>query len=167
MIKCNPAVKTVADRTAIITAINDGRIDVLATDHAPHTWEEKQQNYEKAPSGLPLVQSVLQCALERWFDGQIALETLVEKTSHAPARLYNVRERGYIREGYWADLVLIDTQQAHTVTREETLSKCGWSPFEGYRFRSTIDATFVNGHLVWHEGKLDDSHMGQRLEFDR
>jgi len=167
LIKCNPAVKSANDRAEIIKALNDGRIDVLATDHAPHTWEEKQQGYEKAPSGLPLVQSVLQCALERWFDGQLPLETIVEKTAHAPARLFNVHERGYIREGYCADLVLIDTQQPHTVTRAETLSKCGWSPFEGYRFRSSIAATFVNGHLAWHEGKLDDSRLGQRLEFDR
>jgi dihydroorotase len=167
LIKCNPAVKSASDRAEIIKALNDGRIDVLATDHAPHTWEEKQQSYEKAPSGLPLVQSVLQCALERWFDGQLPLETIVEKTAHAPARLFNVHERGYVREGYWADLVLIDTQQPHTVTRAETLSKCGWSPFEDYRFRSTVAATFVNGHLAWHEGKLDDSRLGQRLEFDR
>ena len=167
LIKCNPAVKSADDRAEIIKAINDGRIDVLATDHAPHTWEEKQQSYEKAPSGLPLVQSVLQCALERWFDGQVALETIVEKTAHAPARMFNVHERGYIREGYWADLVLIDAQQPHTVTRAETLSKCGWSPFEGYRFRSMIAATFVNGHLAWHEDRLDESRLGQRLEFDR
>jgi dihydroorotase len=167
LIKCNPAVKSVSDRTAIIAALNDGRIDILATDHAPHTWEEKQQNYEKAPSGLPLVQSVLQCALERWYDGQLPLELIVEKTAHAPARLYDVHERGYIREGYWADLVLIDTQMPHLVTREETLSKCGWSPFEGMRFRSTIAATWVNGHLAWNDGQLDDSRLGRRLEFDR
>ncbi|MBS0591317.1 MAG: dihydroorotase, partial [Proteobacteria bacterium] len=117
LIKCNPAIKLPADRAAIIAAIKDGRIDILATDHAPHGWEEKQQNYEKAPSGLPLVQSVLQCALERWFDGQLPIELLVEKFAHAPARLYDVRERGYIREGYWADLVMIDAQLPHTVTR--------------------------------------------------
>ena len=167
LIKCNPAVKLPSDRAAIIRAINDGRIDILATDHAPHTWEEKLQSYEKAPSGLPLVQSVLQCALERWFDGQLPLELIVEKTAHAPARLYNVRDRGYIREGYWADLVLIDVNLPHRVTREETLSKCGWSPFEGTIFRSTIVATWVNGHLGWHEGKLDDRQLGKRLEFDR
>jgi len=167
LIKCNPAVKLPSDRAAIIRAINDGRIDILATDHAPHTWEEKLQSYEKAPSGLPLVQSVLQCALERWFDGQLPLELIVEKIAHAPARLYNVRDRGYIREGYWADLVLIDANLPHKVTREETLSKCGWSPFEGTIFRSTIVATWVNGHLGWHEGKLDDRQLGKRLEFDR
>jgi dihydroorotase len=167
LIKCNPAIKSESDRLAIIAALNDGRIDILATDHAPHTWDEKQQSYEKAPSGLPLVQSVLQCALERWFDGVLPLEVIVEKTAHAPARLFDVRERGYIREGYWADLVLIDAQTPHTVTRAETLSKCAWSPFEGTRFRSTIDATWVNGHLAWHAGKLDDSQLGRRLEFAR
>ncbi|MGH8123352.1 MAG: dihydroorotase [Rudaea sp.] len=167
LIKCNPAIKSAADRSAIIAAVRDGRIDILATDHAPHTWEEKQQPYAQAPSGLPLAQSVLQCALERWFDGQLPLESIVEKTAHAPARLFDVHERGYIREGYWADLVLIDAQTPHTVTREETLSKCGWSPFEGARFRSTIDATWVNGHLAWHAGKLDDSQLGIRLEFAR
>jgi dihydroorotase len=167
LIKCNPAVKSPSDRAAIIAALIEGRLDVLATDHAPHTWEEKQQPYEKAPSGLPLVQSVLQCALERWFDGQLPLELIVEKTAHAPARLFDVKERGYIREGYWADLVLIDPTKPHEVTRAETLSKCGWSPFEGTRFRSTVDATWVNGHLAWHEGKLDDSRLGRRLEFAR
>jgi dihydroorotase len=167
LIKCNPAIKAASDRTAILAAINDGRIDVLATDHAPHTWEEKQQNYEKAPSGLPLVQSVLQCALERWLDGQIPLEILVEKFAHTPARMFDVKDRGYIRAGYWADLVLIDTRKPHRVTREETLSKCGWSPFEDTEFRSTVEATWVNGHLAWHEGKLDDSQLGMRLEFAR
>ncbi len=167
LIKCNPAVKSADDRAAIINGLREGRLDILATDHAPHTWEEKQQVYAKAPSGLPLVQSVLQCALERWFDGQLPLELIVEKTAHAPARLYNVKDRGYVREGCWADLVLIDTNKAHTVTRAETLSKCGWSPFEGTTFRSTIDATWVNGHLAWHDGALNDSRLGQRLEFDR
>ena len=167
LIKCNPAIKSASDRDAIIRGLNEGRLDVLATDHAPHTWEEKQQPYEKAPSGLPLVQSVLQCALERWFDGVLPIELIVEKIAHAPARLFDVNERGYIREGYWADLVLIDPRKPHDVTRGETLSKCGWSPFEGTRFRSTIDATWVNGHLAWHEGRLDDSHLGRRLEFNR
>jgi dihydroorotase len=166
-IKCNPAIKTPADRAAIIDALRTGRIDVLATDHAPHTLQEKEQPYEKAPSGLPLVQSVLQCALERWFDGQLTLELIVDKTAHAPAKLFGVRERGFIRPGYWADLTLIDPKLSETVTREGVLSKCGWSPFEGTTFRSSIAATWVNGHLVWNAGKLDDSQMGRRLEFDR
>ena len=166
-IKCNPAIKSASDRAAIIAAMKSGRIDVLATDHAPHTLAEKEQPYEKAPSGLPLVQSVLQCALERMFDGELPLELIVEKTSHAPAMLFGVKERGFLREGYWADLTLIDLAKPHTVVRPEVLSKCGWSPFEGITFRSTVDATWVNGHLAWHDGKLDDRQLGQRLEFAR
>jgi dihydroorotase len=167
LIKCNPAIKSASDRAAIIEALKTGRIDVLATDHAPHTLEEKQQSYEKAPSGLPLVQFVMQCALERWFDGQLPLELIVEKTAHAPAMLFGVRERGFIREGYRADLALIDTKSPQTVKRSDVISKCGWSPFEGYTFRSSVAATWVNGHLAWHAGKLDDSRLGQRLEFNR
>ena len=166
-IKCNPAIKMPADREAIIAALRDGRIDVLATDHAPHTLEEKQLPYEKAPSGLPLVQSVLQCALERWFDGQLMLELIVERACHAPAKLFNVHERGFLREGYRADLTLIDLDTPEAVTRESVLSKCGWSPFEGTTFRSTIAATWVNGHLAWHDGKLNDAQLGQALEFAR
>jgi len=166
-IKCNPAIKSASDRAAIIEALKTGRIDVLATDHAPHTLAEKEQPYEKAPSGLPLVQSVLQCALERWYEGQLPLELIVEKTTHAPAMLFGVRERGFLREGYWADLALIDLKLPHTVTRDEQLSKCGWSPFEGSTFRSTIAATWVNGHLAWRDGKLDDAQLGRRLEFAR
>jgi len=167
LIKCNPAIKTAADRAAIIDALRDGRIDVLATDHAPHTLEEKSQGYEKAPSGLPLVQFVLQCALERWFDGQLPLELIVERSAHTPAKLFNVSERGFIREGYWADLTLIDPAAPQTVTRESVLSKCGWSPFEGTTFRSSVAATWVNGHLAWNDGKLDDTQLGRRLDFAR
>jgi len=167
LIKCNPAIKSASDRAALIEAMKTGRIDVLATDHAPHTWEEKQLSYEKAPSGLPLVQFVLQCALERWFDGQLPLELIVDKTAHAPAKLFSVRERGFLREGYFADLTLIDTKQPQIVRREDVISKCGWSPFEGYTFRSSIAATWVNGHLAWNAGKLDDSQLGQPLEFAR
>lgn len=167
LIKCNPAIKSAADRDALIAALNDGRIDVLATDHAPHTLAEKAQSYEKAPSGLPLVQFVLQCALERWFDGQLPLETLVERAMHAPARLFGVRERGFLREGCWADLALIDLARPQTVTRDAVLSKCAWSPFEGYTFRSSIAATWINGHLAWHDGRLDDSQLGRRVDFDR
>jgi dihydroorotase len=167
LIKCNPAIKSASDRAALIEALKSGRIDVLATDHAPHTLEEKGQSYEKAPSGLPLVQFVLQCALERWFDGQLPLEVLAEKTAHAPAKLFNVRERGFIREGHWADLTLVDLAKPQTVTRDEVISKCGWSPFEGTTFRSSIAATWINGHLAWDDGKLDDSQLGQRVEFDR
>ncbi len=167
LIKCNPAIKTADDRERITAAVADSRIDVLATDHAPHLLEEKRNPYTSAPSGLPLVQFALQCALERVFDGKLTLERMVEAVSHAPATLFGVRERGYLREGHAADLVLVDPRKPHTVTREEVLSKCAWSPFEGTTFRSSIVATFVNGRLGWHAGRIDDGVRGQRLAFDR
>ncbi len=166
-IKCNPAVKSASDRLAIIKALREGRLDVLATDHAPHTLEEKSQAYDQAPSGLPLVQFAVQCALERHFDGDLALELIVDKIAHAPATLFQVRERGFIREGFHADLALIDLKTAQTVHRQDVLSKCGWSPFEGQTFRSSIAATWVNGHLAYHEGRVQPSPPGQRLEFMR
>ena len=166
-IKCNPAIKTAADRDAIIRALAEGRIDILATDHAPHLASEKAEPYVRAPSGLPLVQYALQCAIERVLDGKLALERVVEAVSHAPAIRFDVRERGFVREGFRADLVLVDPAKPHKVTAADVLSKCGWSPFEGYTFRSSIAATFVNGTLAWHEGRLDDSVRGQRLEFAR
>jgi dihydroorotase len=166
-IKCNPAIKTAADRDAITRALADGRIDVLATDHAPHLASEKAEPYTRAPSGLPLVQYALQCAIERVLEGKLTLERVVEAVSHAPATRFNVRERGYLREGFHADLVLVDPQKPHAVTAADVLSKCGWSPFEGYTFRSSIAATFVNGELGWLDGKLDDTVRGQRLEFAR
>lgn len=166
-IKCNPAIKDAADRLAITQALAEGRLDVLATDHAPHLAEEKANPYTSAPSGLPLVQYALQAALERVFAGELSLERMVEAVTHAPATLFNVRERGYLREGYHADLVLVDPAKPHTVVPGEILSRCAWSPFEGETFRSSIAATFVNGQLAWHEGTLDDSVRGQRLEFDR
>ena len=167
LIKCNPAIKTADDRERITAAVADSRIDVLATDHAPHLLEEKRNPYTSAPSGLPLVQFALQCALERVFDGKLTLERMVEAVSHAPATLFGVRERGYLREGHAADLVLVDPRKPHAVTREEVLSKCAWSPFEGTTFRSSIVATFVNGRLGWHAGRIDDGVRGQRLAFDR
>jgi len=166
-IKCNPAIKTAADRDAITRALAEGRIDVLATDHAPHLASEKAEPYTRAPSGLPLVQYALQCAIERVLDRKLTLERVVEAVSHAPATLFDVRERGYLREGFHADLVLVDPNLPHTVTAADVLSKCGWSPFEGYTFRSSIAATFVNGQLAWHQGTLDDTVRGQRLEFAR
>ena len=167
LIKCNPAIKTEADRAGLTRALAEGRIDVLATDHAPHLADEKAQPYVRAPSGLPLVQYALQCALERVFDGELRLERVVEAAMHAPANLFDVRERGFLREGYHADLVLVDPHTPHTVRASEVLSKCGWTPFDGYTFRSTIAATFVNGQLAWRDGQLDDSVRGQRLEFAR
>lgn len=166
-IKCNPAIKHASDRAAIIQALADGRIDVLATDHAPHLLEEKARPYEQAPSGLPLTQYALQLALERVFDGSLTLERVVEAVSHAPATLFNIKQRGFVREGYFADLVLVDPDTSHTVRADEIESKCGWSPFEGYTFRASIAATFVNGHLAARHGRLLDPRPGMRLEFDR
>lgn len=166
-IKCNPAIKDESDRIAITNALAEYRIDVLATDHAPHLTEEKANPYTSAPSGLPLVQYALQVALERVFDGELALERLIEAVTHAPATLFNVRERGYLREGYFADLVIIDPDKPHTVVASEVLSRCAWTPFEGETFRSSIAATFVNGQLAWNDGQLDDSVRGMRLEFAR
>jgi dihydroorotase len=166
-IKCNPAIKTAFDRDGITRALAEGRIDVLATDHAPHTAAEKAEPYVRAPSGLPLVQYALQCAIERVLDGRLTLERVIEAVSHAPATLFNVSGRGFVREGYFADLVLVDPAKPHLVTQADVLSKCGWSPFEGHEFRSSIAATFVNGHLAFHEGELDDNARGRRLEFDR
>ena len=167
LIKCNPAIKTAADREAIIKALAEGRIDVLATDHAPHLLEEKAQKYDNAPSGLPLVQFALQAALQRVFEGKLTLERVVESVTHAPATLFDVEQRGYLREGYAADLVLVDPNKPHTVTRAEVLSKCGWSPFEGETFHSSIHSTFVNGQRVWDGTKVDESVRGQRLTFAR
>jgi dihydroorotase len=167
LIKCNPAIKTAFDRDGITRALAEGRIDVLATDHAPHTAAEKAEPYVRAPSGLPLVQYALQCAIERVLDGKLTLERVVEAVSHAPATLFNVSGRGFIREGYFADFVLVDPHKPHLVTQADVLSKCGWSPFEGYPFRTSIAATFVNGHLAFHEGELDDNTRGLRLEFAR
>jgi dihydroorotase len=167
LIKCNPAIKTAEDRKALLAAVAAGVIDVIATDHAPHTWEEKQASYAEAPAGLPLVQDALPSVLEHYFNGDLTLERIVEATSHSVARLFQVQERGFLREGYWADLALIDLDRPRTVERAEVLSKCGWTPFEGIQFSSSVAATVVNGHLAWLDGKIDDSHIGQRLQFVR
>jgi dihydroorotase len=167
LIKCNPAIKMASDREAITRAVAEGRIDVLATDHAPHLLEEKAEKYDKAPSGLPLVQYALQAAIERVIEGKLTLERVVEAVCHAPAILFDVVDRGFLREGYAADLVLVDPNKPHTVTRNEVLSKCGWSPFEGTTFTTSIAATFVNGKRVWDGQKVDDSVRGQRLAFAR
>lgn len=166
LIKCNPAIKDASDREALIRAIAEDVIDVLATDHAPHTWEEKSKPYAQAPSGLPLVQYALVAALELVHEGRLSVAQVVHKFAHAPALLFDVHERGFLREGYHADLVLID-DTAFTVRREDVLSKCGWSPFEGRSFRSRIAATWVNGMLAWDGTRLVGTPNGQRLAFDR
>ncbi|MFJ7795687.1 dihydroorotase [Pseudomonas sp. NPDC096950] len=166
-LKCNPAIKTERDRRAIVRALAEGRIDVLATDHAPHLLEEKNNLYQKAPSGVPLVQFALQVALERVFAGELTLERVVEAVCHAPAQLFDVAARGFLREGFAADLVLVDPRQPHTVQREEVLSKCAWSPFEGNTFSSSIVSTFVNGQRVWDGRDIAPHSLGQRLSFNR
>ena len=166
LIKCNPAIKDASDREALIRALVDDVIDVLATDHAPHTLEEKEKPYVQAPSGLPLVQYALVAALELVHEGRMDVARVVQKFAHAPAQLFDVKERGYLREGYFADLVLID-DEPFTVKREDVLSKVGWSPFEGRTFRSRIGATWVNGRMVWNGQHLVGTPNGQRLEFAR
>ena len=163
-IKCNPAIKQASDREALVKAVNEGRIDIIATDHAPHTWEEKQNSYFKAPAGLPLVQHALLSLLEQVKNGQFAIETVVERTSHAVADIFGVVDRGYVREGYFADLVLVDANKGYTVTRDNVLYKCGWSPFEGQTFSSSIDTTIINGRVVYTDGNLTGEIAGRRLE---
>ena len=165
-IKWNPSVKTEYDRAQIFEALLDGRIDVIATDHAPHTIEEKSQSYLKAPSGGPLVQHSILAMLEFYKQKKISLEMIVKKMSHNVADIFNIDKRGYIREGYFADLVLVNLNKPNTVTKESLLYKCGWSPFEGYTFGSSIEKTFVNGHLVYDNGTFDESKKGERLSFN-
>ena len=167
LIKCNPAIKTKTDQQAILKAINEDRIDVIATDHAPHTWDEKQSPYPKAPSGLPLVQDSLLSLFEFYHDGVFSLEKIVQKTSHSVAELFEVKDRGYLREGYWADLALIDLDSPTLRTNDQVISKCGWSPFAGYQFRSRIDTTWVNGQMIWSNDKINHDFRGQRLTFNR
>ena len=164
-IKWNPSVKTAYDRAKIFEAVLNDTIDVIATDHAPHTLEEKNQTYLKAPSGGPLVQHSILAMLDFYHDKKIKLEKIVQKMSHNVADLFRIENRGYIREGYFADLVLVNLNKPTTVTKENILYKCGWSPFEGHTFKSSIMKTFVNGHLVYDEGKFDESKFGSRMSF--
>lgn len=166
-IKWNPAVKTQKDKDGLWAALLDDRIDVIATDHAPHTLEEKSQKYLKAPSGGPLVQHALNVMLENFKNGKISLEKIVEKMCHNPAILFEIEKRGFIREGYKADLVLVDLNESYTVSKENVLYKCGWSPFEGSTFHSKITHTFVNGFLAFENGKVSREKRGERLLFDR
>jgi dihydroorotase len=164
-IKWNPSIKTEYDRAQIFEAVLDGRIDVIATDHAPHTMEEKSQSYLKAPSGGPLVQHSILAMLEFYKQKKISLEMIVNKMCHNVADIFNIEKRGYIREGYYADLVLVNLSKPNTVTKESLLYKCGWSPFEGQIFASSIEKTFVSGHLVYDNGTFDESKKGERLSF--
>jgi dihydroorotase len=166
-IKWNPAVKKASDRDAIWKAVLDNRIDVLATDHAPHTIEEKNNLYFKAPSGGPLVQEALLALFEKSKQGVIPIERVIEKTAHAPAILFQIEKRGFIREGYFADLVLVNPNKKRLVEKSTLLYKCGWSPFEGIEFSHSIDKTFVNGRLVYADGKIIEGSIGQRLKFNR
>lgn len=166
-IKWNPSVKTAYDRDKLFEAMLDDTIDVIATDHAPHTIEEKSQTYLKAPSGGPLVQHSIVAMLDFYHQKKITLEKIVQKMSHNVADLFQIEKRGYIREGYFADLVLVNLNKPQTVTKENILYKCGWSPFEGHTFKSSIEKTFVNGHLVYDNGKFDESKLGERLLFNR
>ncbi len=166
-IKWNPAVKQKSDRDAIRNALLENKIDVIATDHAPHTLDEKQQIYTKAPSGGPLVQHALVAMLELHHDGIFSLEKIVEKMSHAVADCFQIEKRGYIREGYHADLVLVDLNKPWTVRKSNLLYKCGWSPFEGQRFNSSVSHTFVSGHLAYSNGAFNEEVKGKRLLFER
>jgi len=166
-IKCNPAIKAPHNRESLWKGLLDDRLDVIATDHAPHTLEEKNEPYEKAHAGLPLVQHPVLLMLHYYKQGKISLEKIAEKMSHAVADCFQIKDRGYIREGYFADLVLIDMMHQTKVSKENILYKCGWSPLEGFEFPATITHTFVNGHLVYGNGMFDESFKGQRLSFNR
>ncbi len=166
-IKCNPAIKRAEDRRALIAALNDGRIDIVATDHAPHTAEEKNGTYFKAPAGLPLVQHALLSLFDLAAAGEISLELLVDRACHASADLFGVQERGYVREGWFADLVIVDPAKPYRVGSENILYKCGWSPFEGHEFSTSIDTTIVNGQVVYRDGSLTGVIPGRSLEFSR
>ncbi len=167
LIKCNPAIKAPHHREALWQALLDDRLDIIATDHAPHTWEEKQQAYQQAPSGVPLVQHSLLLMLQYVREGRISLEKVVEKMSHAPVECFRLANRGYIREGFAADLVLADLGGETMVSKENILYKCGWSPFEGHSFPARITHTLVNGAVVYENGVVAESLSGERLKFDR
>ncbi|MFJ4249579.1 dihydroorotase [Pseudomonas helmanticensis] len=166
LIKCNPAIKTQADRDALREAVNSNRLDVIGSDHAPHTWAEKQQPYARAPSGLPLVQHAFPALMELVADGVLPISTLVAKTSHRVADLFAIPDRGYLREGYWADLVLVKPQ-ALAVNRQPILSQCGWTPFAGRSFRHQVSTTIVSGQIAWREGRVNEGCRGLALRFMR
>ena len=166
LIKCNPAIKSGDNRTALWEGLLNDQLDVIATDHAPHTWEEKQEAYAHVHAGLPLVQHSVQLMLKYVEEGKLSMEKMVEKMSHAVATCFQIKERGFIREGYFADLVLVK-KRPYTITKENILYKCGWSPMEGEQFPYSIESTFVNGHLVYHQGQFDETQKGSRMQFTR
>ncbi|MFP6854316.1 MAG: dihydroorotase [Opitutales bacterium] len=166
-IKCNPAVKSATDREALLRALHDDRIDVVASDHAPHTWEEKKGKYFDCPSGLPLIQHSLPILLELHRAGKISLETIASKTSHAVADLFQIEDRGYLREGYWADFVLVDLNKPRPVIKDHLLSQCGWSPFAGDTFGASVETTVVSGRVAWRKGRIHEATRGLALSFER
>jgi dihydroorotase len=166
-IKCNPAIKDARHKTALRKALVTGELDIIATDHAPHNWEEKSQGFWKAPSGLPLVQHPLLLMIDLAKEGHISLELIAEKTAHAVADCFQIEERGYIREGYWADLAIVDLHKPYTVSKENILYQCGWSPLEGHTLSASVEHTFVSGHLAYSQGSFDESRTGKRLLFNR
>ncbi|MBL4655670.1 MAG: dihydroorotase [Bacteroidia bacterium] len=166
-IKCNPAIKEKSNKEAILKALLEDKIDIIATDHAPHTWDEKQNKYETCPAGVPLIQHSLNTMLEFYHQNKITLEKIVEKMCHAPANCFQVKDRGFIRKGYWADLVLVDLDDSWKVEKDNLLYKCNWSPFEGYEFKSKVTHTFVNGNMVYENGNFEESIKGKRLQFER
>lgn len=167
LVKCNPSIKEENDRLTLIKALTDGTIDIVSTDHAPHTLEEKQQPYFTAPSGIPTIQYSLQMMLELYQQKLVSLETIVERMCHSPARIFNISKRGFIREGYNADLVIVDLDSSVEVRKEDVISKCQWSPLEGEKLHSKIDMTIVNGNIVYNNGKIEENKKGQKIEFDR
>jgi dihydroorotase len=166
-IKWNPAIKTGKDHIGLLTALSDNKLDIIATDHAPHTLNEKDGNYFKSLSGGPLVQHALNVMLEFFHQGKISIEKIVEKMSHNVAEIYRIKERGYIREGYFADLVLLDLNRDWRVSPENTLYKCQWSPFNNQLFKSSINKTFVNGNMVYDRGFFNETNKGHRLQFEK
>ncbi len=164
-IKCNPAIKSEMHRAALLPALLDDRLDIIATDHAPHTWAEKQNPYASAPSGVPLLQHSLNMMLEFYHDGLISLEKIVEKMCHAPADCFHVQDRGFVEEGYFADLAIVDINKTWKVEKPNIYYQCNWSPFEGHTFKGKVETTIVNGNVVYHEGKFDERVKGKRLAF--
>lgn len=166
-IKCNPAIKDESDRRGIWKALHEGRIDVIATDHAPHTLEEKSKPYIDSPAGLPLVQHSIDLMLKKVHEGELSLPMMVDKMCHAPTDLFQVSERGYLREGYFADIVLIDLEEIWSIDKSNTYYKCGWTPLQNWRMQGRVKKTLVNGNLVFDNGKFNESHNGMRLDFRR